>query len=86
LCGESSQLTSDIRIRRGLKRAESIANNENGGTEATKGAVQDAWPGNERANTVEAEPPDEDGLVTVVPEDPIGMAEGRQWVCTLETK
>ena len=42
--------------------------------------MQDAGPGDQGADAVEAETPDEDGLEAVVAEDPVGVAEGGERV------
>ena len=71
----------DIRVRRSLQTAQAIANNENGGAEASERAIQDTRPRHERSDAVQAETPDESRFVAVVAQDPVGVAEGGERVC-----
>jgi hypothetical protein len=45
--------------------------------------MENARPGNERPNAIEAETPDEHRLVSIMSEDPIGMAKRGERVCTV---
>lgn len=69
-----------IRVCRRLERAQAVARDEDGDAEAAKGAVHERGPGNQRADAVQAEAPDEARLVAVVPQDPVGVAERGQRV------
>lgn len=65
----------DVGVGSSLEGSKSVTNDENGGAETAEGPVQDARPGDERANSVQAQTPDEDRLVAIVAEDPVGVAE-----------
>lgn len=75
-------LTGNVWVGCRLKRTQSVTNDEDGGAEASKGTIQHARPGDQSSNGVETQPPDEDGLVSIVSKDPIGVAERCQWVCS----
>lgn len=72
---------SDIWIGCRLQRAESIPDDEDSRTEPPKGSMNKARPSHQRAYAVEAETPNEDRLVAVVAEDPVGVTQRSQWVC-----
>jgi hypothetical protein len=59
-------LTSDERVGSCLKGPKTIADDENGGTETSKGLCFDSGNGNQGTDGVETEPPDEYSLVGVV--------------------
>lgn len=81
---------SQIRIGRGLQRTEARADDKGGTTEAAKGAIYTGRPHHQGANAIETQAEDEDGLVTPVPEYPVGIAQAGQGVSTkiggLETR
>ena len=45
--------------------------------------MENARPGNERPNAIEAETPYENRFVSIMSEDPIGMAKRGERVCTV---
>lgn len=72
----------DVRVGGSLESAKAIADDEDGGAEATKGLVDDARDGDDSAETVEEETPDEGGLVAPVTENPGGVTKGGERVGT----
>ena len=70
----------NIRIRRSLQTAQPITDDENRRAEAPERSIQDAGPGDERSDAVQAQAPDESRFVAVVAQDPVGVAEGGERV------
>jgi hypothetical protein len=57
----------DVWVRRRFERSKTIANDEDSRTEAAEGFVQEAWPRNQRADSVQRKAPNEDDFVSIVP-------------------
>lgn len=58
-----------------FERAQAITDHKSGCAESTKRPVDKAWPGKKRTGAEQAEAPNEDGLVTPVPEQPVRVAK-----------
>lgn len=72
----------EVRIGCCFKRSKPTAHDEGGPAEAAKRSVHKAWPGDQSADTVQEETPNEDGLVAPVSQQPVCMAKGGKWVGT----
>lgn len=72
--------TGDIRVGSCLERAQAVADDEDADAKAGEGAVQDGRDGEQGAQSVEEEAPDEDGSIAVVPKDPGGVPKRSQGV------
>ena len=83
MCVDDVKLTCNVRVGGRLERAETVADDEDAGAEAAKGLGLEGGNGAEGADAVEAETPDEDGAVAVVAEDPGGVADGGEGVCSV---
>lgn len=72
---------SDVGVGGCFERTEAVADDEDGDAEAGEGLCDDAGDGDDCAEAVEEQAPDEGGLVAPVAEDPGGMADGCERVC-----
>lgn len=68
------KLTRYVRIGGRLKRAQSIANDEDACAKAAETTVDDGRNGKQRAEAVQEQPPDEHSPVAVMAQDPGGVA------------
>lgn len=66
---------SDVRIRSSLKATQSITDDEDSRAEAAERSVQNAWPGDQGADSIKKQTPDERRFVSPVSQDPIGVTE-----------
>lgn len=73
--------TGQVGIGRRLERPQPGANDERCAAEPAEGLVQASGPHAQSADAVQDKPEDEDGLVTKVAQDPVGIAKGGERVC-----
>jgi hypothetical protein len=72
----------DVRVRRRLEAAEPVPYDEDARAEPAEGFGLDGRDGEEGADSVEAQTPDEDGPVAKVAQDPGCMSERGKRVCS----
>ena len=77
-------LTSDVRVCSSFERTQAVPNDENSSAEASERSMDKARPGDQGPDSIQGETPDKDGLVAIMTEDPIGVAERGQGICTGE--
>ena len=65
-----SERTSDVWVCCCLERAESISDNEDADAETGEGVLDNGRNGEQRPESIQGQPPDEDGAVAKVSEDP----------------
>lgn len=69
------ELTSNVRVGRRLKRAQSITNDEDAGAKCSEAAINDRRDRQQRTNAVQTEAPDEHGTIGVMAQNPSGVAQ-----------
>lgn len=74
-CVPRRTANSNVRVRSSLKATQTITNDEDSRAEAAERPVQNAWPGDQGADSVKDQTPDERRFVSPVSQDPIGVAE-----------